>query len=142
MHAVGVAHDLLPDRVEHAAEDAAVDGVEGVPVDQADDSGGIEHRGLAHRGTLRVLIDLELQPQPAGDQHLRLQAEQSVGFEAFHAPEIQGVTLRERDRVAAPTAQTDASSEGVYASADSPEPVGVVPTRRPADALDGRERLR
>src|SRR4029077_16402433 len=77
---------------KHAAEDEVVDRTEQVPVSEADISGWIEDGGLAGLGSSRAVgADLELQPEPSGDLHLRSEAQDAISLQTFHAPEVDRV---------------------------------------------------
>src|SRR5947209_320718 len=97
-HAGAPACDYAADASEHPAEDELMDGTEQVPVGQPDAAGGIEHRGLANLdAAILVRIDLELQPQPAGDPHLRRQAQPTPRLERLDPPEVDRVADAEID---------------------------------------------
>src|SRR5437763_7307851 len=88
----GPACDYAADASEHPAEDQLMDGTEQVPVGQPDAAGGIEHRGLANLDPAGLVrIDLELQPQAAGDPHLRRQAQPTPRLERLDPPEVDRV---------------------------------------------------
>src|SRR5437763_9196716 len=91
-HAGAPACDYAADASEHPAEDELMDGTEQVPVGQPDAAGGIEHRGLANLDPAGLVrIDLELQPQAAGDPHLRRHAQ--------HTPSRKRPDPQEDERV-------------------------------------------
>ena len=105
-----------------------MDGTEQVPVGQPDAAGGIEHRGLANLDPAGLVrIDLELQPQAAGDPHLRRQAQPTARLERLDPPEVDRVADAEIDRVAPAAPQSDAAAQGVHQSTRAPEPVAGVP---------------
>ena len=84
---------------------------------------------------------LELQPETPRYLHLGREAEETAGFEALHAPEIDGVAVAQVDRVASPAPEPDATSKRVEQPTGPPEPVRGVPPRPSADTLDRLKRV-
>jgi hypothetical protein len=90
---------------------------------------------------MSVGVDLELQPQTPGYLHLGRQAQETVGFEALHPPEIDGVPDAQIDRIASAAAKSHATPEGVEQAARLPEPVPGIPAVLSPDALDRLKHL-
>ena len=75
-----------------------MDGVQRVPIDQAQNANGIENRRLANERSARVAGDLEFEPRAAGQSHFRTQTQQSIRFDRLDPPEIDDVALAKRQR--------------------------------------------
>jgi hypothetical protein len=124
----GAAGDL----VDEAAEDEGVDGVEGVPVEEAEMAFRGEEGGLGEKSLVAIVRrDLELEPGIAGHLHLGAQAQQAAGLDA---PEVEGVAGAELIGMAAPAAQADAAHEPVEEAAQRPGEVEVEPATVSAEA--------
>ena len=125
---------LLPD------DHQVVHRVERVPVREPREPVGIEDRGLAQGRSGFVAVDLELQPDAPGGLHLGREPQETILLESLHAPEVEGVSDSQPNRIPASAAQTDAADDRVQEAAQPPEGVCVVPARLAADPLNRRER--
>jgi hypothetical protein len=76
---------------QHAGEDELVKRIQGVPVDDAEQSYGIEDRRLANRALPLILVDLKFQPGSARDFHLGLQPQPTGRLVHLHPPEIERI---------------------------------------------------
>jgi hypothetical protein len=92
-------------------------------------------------GTVSVGVDLELQPQAPRYLHLGREAQETVGIEALHPPEIDRVADPQVDGIAPTAAQPDATPKGVEQPTDPPEPVPGIPPGVSTDPLDRLKRL-
>ena len=89
------ASRLAGQRREHALEDPAVQRVDAVPVGQTEQADRIEHGRLMDRRPTVVGLDLELEPGPAGQLHLRGQTKQASRLERLDPPAVHGVAHAE-----------------------------------------------
>ena len=152
----GLGFDLFCgafDSVEHAAEDEAVEGEDGVPVGEAEEAFGAEACGhleiggfviRAGGGAGLVLIgwwrvDLEAEGGDAGEFHLGAEEERAVFLDADDAPEVECFAVFDVFGVASSSAEAGPADELVHPPADAPEGVGGVPAVPAADAADGTE---
>src|SRR5689334_16806427 len=112
------------DATEYASEDQLVDRAEQVPIRQPHVSRGVEHGCLANLGgTVSNGVDLELKPLTPRYLHLGREAQETVGFEALHPPEIDGVPDAQVDGISPATAQPDATPKRVDQPTGLPERV-------------------
>src|SRR5688572_19795980 len=112
-------------------ENEAMHGPEEIPVEKAGQPLRREERRLDQPGARRPQrLSLKLEPGPAGHFHLCPQAHQAACFDRFHAPEVDGISDAEIDRVAPPPTESHATDEPVSYAAQAPQPV----PRQPACA--------
>jgi hypothetical protein len=131
------------DPAKHAPENELMDGAPEIPVREPDVSGRVKHGGLADASaSIRLSVDLELQPQSPRNLHLRRQTKQPGGFEALDAPEIDRVADPEVLGITPPTPEPDTPAERVEHATHRPEPTGRIPSGPPPDTLNRLERGR
>ena len=82
-----------------------MDAPKGVPVEQPAKSDRVEQGRLTDHAATGFGSDLELEPGPTGQTHLRRQTKESAGLDGLDAPEVQCVARRQRIRIPTPAAQ-------------------------------------
>jgi hypothetical protein len=134
-----------PDSMEHIPEDESVEGQDGVPVEDSEQTLWLESSDLielASTSESRDRFDTELQHSFPGDLHLGSKFHPAVTLEPCHSPEIEGVAMPDHFRVAPATAQSRASEKTVDEPTESPKGIRRIPAVLPTDAANGPKHFR
>ena len=122
-----------------------MEGVDAVPVEDAEDSFGSESCGHGHVGLggwmVRVVwgfvwFDVEVEDCDSGEFHFGAEGEGFVVFDADDSPEVEGFSELDAFLVASSSAESGSSDEGVHPSSEFPEDIRGVPAVPSTDATD------